>query len=40
MKLKKEAIIGDVEYIYKLVEKIRVNINKLEQDLMYYSKNK
>ncbi|OOO65975.1 two-component system response regulator [Clostridium tepidum] len=38
--IKERAIIGDVEYIYKLVEKIRVNINKLEQDLMYYSKNK
>ncbi|MBO0525058.1 response regulator [Clostridium botulinum] len=38
--IKERAIVGDIEHIYKLVEKIRININKLEQDLMYYSKNK
>jgi len=38
--IKEKAIVGDIEHIYKLVEKIRININKLEQDLMYYSKNK
>ncbi|MHB9942896.1 response regulator [Clostridium sporogenes] len=37
--IKERAIVGDIEHIYKLVEKIRININKLEQDLMYYSKN-
>ncbi|MBU5299631.1 response regulator [Clostridium sporogenes] len=38
--IKERAIVGDIEHIYKLVEKIGININKLEQDLMYYSKNK
>ncbi|APH15961.1 response regulator [Clostridium sporogenes] len=38
--IKERAILGDIEHIYKLVEKITINMNILEKDLMYYRKNK
>ncbi|NFQ67604.1 response regulator [Clostridium sporogenes] len=38
--IKERAILGDIENIYKLVEKITINMNILEKDLMYYRKNK
>ena len=38
--IKERAILGDNENIYKLVEKITINMNILEKDLMYYRKNK
>ncbi len=38
--IKERAIVGDIEHIYKLVEKITINMNKLEKDLIDYSKNK
>ncbi|NFJ20630.1 response regulator [Clostridium botulinum] len=38
--IKERAIVGDIEHIYELVEKITINMNKLEKDLIDYSKNK
>ncbi|NFV13077.1 response regulator [Clostridium sporogenes] len=38
--IKERAILGDIDNVYKIVEKITANISQLEKDLMDYGKNK
>ncbi|NFN88729.1 Hpt domain-containing protein, partial [Clostridium sporogenes] len=38
--IKERAILGDIDNVYKIVEKITANISELEKDLMDYGKNK
>lgn len=38
--IKERAILGDIDNVYKIVEKITENISQLEKDLMDYGKNK